>query len=462
MRYWQSGAALTGLIIVVLLVGCELLARVFPRARRIGLPLAIVAGSLGLLLSDQALGLFSLDTELLESLVYHGLAIVFIAVALRSPSQGGRSADARGMAFAIVLIFATQALLGLGVVLALDHTLHPGVGLLLPLGFEEGPGQALSTGAVWEESGLIDGAQLGLIIAVIGYAWSVFAGIPLVIWGRYKGWVSEPPSTTLTAADERVHAADSEPGSLDLLTTQIGLVGLAYLLTWALCGLLDYLLTLAGMPDIGAVMWGFHFIFGAIVAMALRPLLARVPGGSPIDDHLMGRVAGVVVDVITCAALAAVQVHVLQTHWFMILIVTTVGGVWTLWFSLWMARRVWSEAPFEHTVLFFGMSTGTLPTGLALLKVIDPHLRSPAAVSAVFGSGGAIPGIAILLMGLLPMTVAGFPGRWPGHGFTMLGALAGFSLLVFVLWWFIGGLRLRRPLLSLSPPELKSLVSARD
>jgi hypothetical protein len=35
-----------------------------------------------------------------------------------------------------------------------------------------------------------------------------------------------------------------------------------------------------------------------------------------------------------------------------------------------------------------------------------------------------------------------------------LGALAGFSLLVFVLWWFIGGLRLRRPLLSLSPPEL--------
>lgn len=449
MKYWQSGAALTGLIIVVLLVGCELLARVFPRLRRLGLPLAIVAGSLGLLLGDQALGLFSLDAELLESLVYHGLAIVFIAVSLRSPSQGGRSAGAIGMAFAIVLIFATQALLGLGVVLALNPELHPGFGLLLPLGFEEGPGQALSMGAAWEETGLVDGAQVGLIIAVIGYAWAVFAGIPLVMWGRYKGWVSESSSASKTAERERERVSDSEPGSLDALTTQIGLVGLTYLLTWALCSLLAFLL--AGMPDIAAVVWGFHFIFGAAVAMGLRPLLARMPGGTPIDDQLMGRVAGLTVDVITCAALAAVQLAVLQTHWFMITIVTTVGGVWTLWFSLWIARRVWTEAPFEHAVLFFGMSTGTLPTGLALLKVVDPNMRSSAAVSAVFGSAGAVAGMAPLLMGVLPMTVAGFPDRWPAHGWMMLGALAGISLLVFVLWRVFGGLRLRRPLLSVWP-----------
>lgn len=449
MRYWQSGAALTGLILVVLLVGCELLARVFPRVRRLGLPLAIVAGSLGLLLGDQALGLFSLDTELLESLVYHGLAIVFIAVGLRSPSQGGSSAGARGMAFAIVLIFAMQALLGLAVVLVLEPDLHPGFGLLLPLGFEEGPGQALAMGAAWEESGLIDGAQVGLIIAVIGYAWAVFAGIPLVIWGRYKGWVIEPSSASEPAAGERERVTDSEPGSLDALTTQVALVGFTYLLTWALCSLLAYLL--AGMPDIAAVVWGFHFIFGAGIAMGLRPLFARMRSGSPIDDHLMGRVVGLTVDVITCAALAAVQIAVLQTHWFMITIVTTVGGVWTLWFSLWIARRAWSEAPFEHAVLFFGMSTGTLPTGLALLKVVDPSMRSPAAVSAVFGSAGAVAGMAPLLMGVLPMTIAGYPDQWPAHGFMMLGLLAGIAVLVFVLWWLFGGLRLRRPLLSLSP-----------
>jgi ESS family glutamate:Na+ symporter len=450
MRYWQSGAALTGLIIVVLLLGCELLARVFPRLRQLGLPLAIVAGTLGLLLGDQALGLFSLDTELLESLVYHGLAIVFIAVGLRAPAQG-RSQGSVGMAFAIVLIFATQALIGLAVVLTLDRALHPGFGLLLPLGFEEGPGQALSMGAAWEESGLADGAQVGLIIAVIGYAWAVFGGIPLVIWGRRKGWLSEVSTSGDAVARETVLEAESEPGSLDSLTTQVALVGLCYLLTWGLCTLLARLLS--GMPDIASVVWGFHFIFGAGVAIGMRAALGLLPGGSPADDRLMGRVAGLTVDVITCAALAAVQLAVLQTHWLMITIVTTLGGVWTLWFSLWIARRAWSEAPFEHAALFYGMSTGTLPTGLALLKVIDPNLRSPAATSAVFGSAGAVPGIAALLMGVLPMTIAGFPDRWPGHGFIMLAALAGFALVVFVFWVLIGGLRLRRPLLSVRPDK---------
>jgi ESS family glutamate:Na+ symporter len=451
MRYWQSGAALTGLIIVVLLVGCELLARVFPRVRRLGLPLAMLAGSLGLLLGEQALGLFALDIPLLESLVYHGLAIVFIAVGLRSPASGGNSAGTRGMAFAIVLIFATQAILGLGVVLALDRTLHPGFGLLLPLAFEEGPGQALATGAAWESSGLMDGAQVGLIIAVIGMAWCVITGIPLVIWGRYKGWVSGESSTSEAAVAERMLVTESEPGSLDALTTQVALVGLCYLLTWALCSLLAWLFS--GMPDIAGIFWGFHFIFGAIVAIAMRPLLTQVPGGTPIDDHLMGRVASLTVDVITCAALAAVQFAVLQTHWVMITVVTTIGGLWTLWFSLWIARRAWKQAPFEHAVVFYGMSTGTLPTALALLKVVDPNMRSPAAASAVFGSGAAVPGMAVMLMGLLPMTVAGFPDRWPGHGFNMLAALTGFSLIVFVLWWKVGGLQLRRPFGSLWPPE---------
>jgi ESS family glutamate:Na+ symporter len=452
MQYWQSGAALTGLIIVALLVGCELLARWFPRMRRVGLPLAIVAGSLGLLLGEQALGLFSLDVALLESLAYHGLALVFIAVGLRSPSSGGRSAGARGMAFAIVMIFATQAVLGLGLVLLLDPTLHPGFGLLLPLGFEEGPGQALSTGATWERSGLADGPQVGLIIAVIGMAWCVVIGIPLVIWGRYKGWVSPASSTPATATPEHVRGSESEPGSLDALTTQVALVGLCYLVTWALCSLLGYLFS--AVPDIVGLVWGVHFIFGAGVAMGMRPLFARIPGGTPIDDHLMGRVASLTVDVTTCAAIAAVQFAVLQTHWVIIMVVTTIGGVWTLWFSLWIARRAWSEAPFEHALLFFGMSTGTLATGLALLKVVDPEMRSPAAASAAFGSGAAVPGVGLMLLGFLPMTVAGFPEQWPSRGFVMLAAMIGFALVVFVLWRLVGGWRPRRPLLSLWPPDL--------
>ncbi|WP_146659299.1 hypothetical protein [Enhygromyxa salina] len=440
---------LTALAVVGLLLGCELLARVVPALRRLGLPLAILAGALGLLLGEQALGLFALDVELLESVVYHGLAIVFISVGLKAPTEGGRSAASRSMAFAIVAMMATQAVIGLGVVLLLDSALHPGFGLLLPMGFEEGPGQALSLGSAWEQSGLPKGAQVGLIIAVIGYGWSVVAGVPLVIWGRRKGLTAPGLASTGAGNTQTVSVARSEPGSVDALTAQIAVVGLCYLLTWALCSGLAR--ALAGMPDIAATVWGFHFIFGAGIAMGMRPLLARMPGGTPVNDHLMGRVSGLTIDVITCAALAAVQIAVLSSHWLPIVLVTVLGGLWTLVFAVWVAKRAWTEAPFEHAVLYFGMSTGTLPTGLALLRVVDPDLRSPAAVSAVFGSAGAVAGVVPLLMGLIPMTVASYTTDWPARGWLMLGALLAYAVAVFVLWRLFGGLRFRRPLATFWP-----------
>ena len=47
--------------------------------------------------------------------------------------------------------------------------LFPTFGFLAPLGFEEGPGQALSVGKVWEGFGFAQAATLGLTFAAIGY-----------------------------------------------------------------------------------------------------------------------------------------------------------------------------------------------------------------------------------------------------------------------------------------------------
>lgn len=450
MRFWESGAALTCLVLLSLLMGAELLARLLPPLRRLGVPLALLAGTLGLALGDQGAGLFALDVPLLESLVYHGLAIVFIAVGLRSPSTGGGTAGARSMAFAIVTMFASQAFIGLGLVLLLDPTMHPGVGLLLPMAFEEGPGQALAMGAAWEATGLREGAQVGLITAVFGYGWCIFAGVPWVIWGRRRGWAAPGSSPAAATGPTLVPVVETQAGGLERTSLQVAAVGLCYLLTWAVCSALARLVT--GLPDLAPMIWGFHFIIGAAVAMAVRPLLARLPGGSPIDDREMGSVAGFTVDLITAAALAAVQLAVLRTWWLPLLVVTTVGGLWTLLLSTWLARRAWTEAPFEHAVLLFGMSTGTLPTGLALLRVVDPALRSPAAVSAVFGSAGAVVGMAPMLLGLVPATVAAHSGDWPRQGWLMLGAFGASAIVTLALWRLAGGLRFRRPLRSPWPP----------
>src|SRR5699024_8278630 len=84
----------------------------------------------------------------------------------------------------IVSTYLVQGLVGLGLFMILATTFYPdffpGIGLLLPLGFGQGPGQAYSIGTQWEELGLAGGGNLGLTIAGIGFIWATVVGIILM------------------------------------------------------------------------------------------------------------------------------------------------------------------------------------------------------------------------------------------------------------------------------------------
>jgi len=445
MKFWASGLVLTVLLVAVLLLVAELLRRFVPPLRNLGIPGSIIAGAVGLACGPSALALLPLDTSVLESAVYHGLAIAFIAVGLQTPPAGQQGGGATSMAFGISWMLAFQAFLGLGVVLVLGG-LHPGLGAMLPLGFQQGPGQALAMGATWEEFGLEDGAQLGLIVAALGFAWSVFIGVPLVHWGRRKGLIS--PLRVDTKDESKVKRMTLPAGSLELLTRQALAIGVVYLITYGI------VLLLAQVPALSKLVWGFHFLIGALVALPARKLLHRMPGPSVLDDELLGRLAGITVDFITCSALAAIQISVLTANWMPILILTTVGGTMTAVSVIWLARRAFPDAPFEHCVVLFGAATGTLPMGLALLRIIDPDLRSPAPMSAVLGSLGAILGGAPVVMVFLPRVVTSWSeGTWPGAGWMWLGICFVYVVAITIAWRLIGPLRFRKPLRAFWPTE---------
>ncbi len=446
MSFWESPALVTGLVIAALLGLAEAL-RGVPAIRRTAVPACILGGVLGVFLGPDALDVLPVDRDLLETVVYHGLAIVFIAVALQSPpkSKAGLGASVKAFSFGIPVMITMQAVVGLGAVLGLGlllgRTMHPGLGLMLPLGFEQGPGQALSLGAVWESGGMPEGAQIGLIVATTGFIWSIVVGLPLVLWGRRKGLLSS--LTAEADADVADTAPTSAPGGLDVLTRQVAIIGLCYATTYAVCFGLSSALSFA--PDIAATIWGFHYILGAAVAIGARSLLSRLGDANPLHDGSLGRISGVSVDWMTCSALVAVQLAVLQANWVPILLVTTLGGFATLGVCLWLCSRAFPDAPFEHALVWFGMSTGTLPMGLALLRVVDPDLRSPAALSAVLGSAGAIVGAVPILLFLIPGTVAAWPEGHPAAGWIALAVGIGYVLVVLGLWRAVGGLRFTRP-----------------
>lgn len=465
MEIWQQTGLVTVLCVAVVLALAEAARRLIPPLGRLGLPSSIVAGVLGLLLGPQVVGWLPLSRELLESAVYHGLAVVFIAVALQpsSASSEDGSSDSRSavsMMFAIVLMVTAQTALGIGFVYVLHLAggpTHPGLGLLLALGFEQGPGQAMAMGGAWEPA-LQDGRQLGLIIAAAGFAWSVVVGVPLVLVGKRRGWVSpaqtDEPGALLGASGLE------EPGSLDALTRHGVIVALCYLATLGVCTVLSLLIAVVA-PDVAKMVWGFHFIVGAMVATGVRLGLSRLPGPALLDASLLSRIGGTAVDVTTVCALAAVQLAVLSANWVPIAVLTTLGGALTLMICLWLAPRAFPTAPFEHAVVWFGMSTGTLPMGLALLRIIDPQLKSSAPLSAVAGSAGATLGAIPVVLILHPLVVVSWPDDTAWALPLWLCVAVAYACGVLVIWRITGLLRLWGPV-SWTPAKGPASVGVTD
>lgn len=454
MEFWQGGVVVNLLILAGLLGVASILRRRIGPLRRLGIPDSMVAGALGLILGPTAFKVLPLDGEQLEWLVYHGLAIVFIAVSLQKPAQGKKGGGARSVAFMIPTIAVLQGLIGLLVVLGFSlfrGPVHPGAGLLLPLGFQQGPGQALSMGQAWEAGGLTDGSDLGLIIAAMGFAWAVFIGIPLVVIGRKRGWHKTGGTTDVELVVERPPIPKVGPGAVEVLTTQLIAIGAVYLLTFAIVHAGS--VALEGKEQFQSMIWGFHFIIGALVALGFRGLLTRTKVETPLHDGLLGRISGVAVDFVTCGALAAVRLDVFRSNLALILVLTTVGGVATVFACLWLARRAFPDDTFTHAVTMFGAVTGTLPTGLALLRILDPDLKSSAPANAVLGSAGSLVLSVPLLLVVLPVPIGGWPDNFWGATGTGVAICVVYLAVLIVGWRFLGPLRFKKPLARIWPDE---------
>ncbi len=164
------------------------------------IPSSLIGGFIGLLVFFLIQNYFKnfvsyLDYRNFESFAYHIFNLSFISIGL-SPSEKSQKfkEGALWMAFIQGVSFSTQAFLG-GILTVLFNSLnvelHPTFGLLLPLGFNEGPGQALSIGKVWETFGFANAATIGLSFATFGYLICFLFGIPLANWGIQKGFVKD-------------------------------------------------------------------------------------------------------------------------------------------------------------------------------------------------------------------------------------------------------------------------------
>ena len=453
-----------GLIAMFLLLA-NTLRRKVPFFRKSLMPTAVLAGFLflilrtagQLLIGEEKLATLAynpFDTKILEMLTYHGIAIGFIALSLRVQKK---DESAKGQLIApksgalIVSTYLVQGIAGLAITLLLfylfkssETNVYAASGILLPMGYGQGPGQANNIGTTFETLGLNGGRSFGLAIAAAGYLCACIVGVIYINvlarrQKRERAAHEDLSGSVVTVADFQDENEIPIAESLDKFSVQFALVLLVYLLTFLLSYGLDTLITRLApgvAKTVSPLLWGFNFVIGTLLAMVTRKVLSIFRKTKAMtrqyqNNYLLSRISGLAFDIMIVCGIASINIEDLHGLWVPFALLAVAGGVVTFLWLRWLCRRIYPTYSEEGFVSMYGMMTGTISSGVMLLREIDPSFKTPAANNLLTGSASAIVFGApmLLLIGIAPRSLT---HTWITLGllFVYLALLVAFLLLV--------------------------------
>ena len=436
MGFWEfeiwAGMLQFGLLSVVLLLANSL-RRKIPFLRKSLLPTAVLGGFIIFIV--RIFGVFDqfFDNSFLDMVVYHTIAIGFISLGLKtnliknSKKYDTARKDGFNSGLIIVGSYLVQGIVGLTLTIIMAATifpnLFPAAGIILPLGFGQGPGQANNFGSNYEIIyNFIGGKSWGLSIASLGFVWATIPGVIYLSRLKKNGkLILNSTKKNLADEIEQIHGLPDEiplAEAIDKFTVQVSLVMLVFVTTFGFMYGIDQIFLESGMlgtfgvNTLRPLIWGFNFIFGTLFALLYKQIFNRLKEvklmtHSYTNNFMLNRIAGFVFDYMIIASIALINIQVLINLWLPLLIVTTAGGLVTFVYLKYIAKIFYSKYELEGFLSMYGTMTGTASTGIALLRETDPNFETPAANNLVLGSTYAIAfGFPLLLL-------LGFAPRFP-------------------------------------------------
>ena len=409
-------------IIAALLLAANGLRRRIPLIRKSLMPVSVLAGFMMLalkLILSRGFGVNDLiDPEVLDTLVYHCIALGFIAMSLRTAAdkQGARSPAGVQSGATIVGAYLIQGFTGLVIMILLALTLKPDLfkagGLLLPMGYGQGPGQANNIGMTYESYGFAGGQSFGLAIAAAGYLCACTVGVFVLNFWKKRHQLS--PRAESGREQENLTVGyflgrDEIPvsDSIDKLSVQLALILAVYIVTYLVTlGLTSALSAWApGLAKLlNSMLWGFNFIIGSAFAMLARTCLgsAHKRGFMKLkyqNNYLLNRLSGLFFDIMIVAGIACIDPEDLSGLWLPFALMAVAGGVVTWFYLKRVSRSIYGDYYHEGLISMYGMMTGTIASGILLLREIDPDFSTPAANNLVVGSSyGILFGAPLMIL----------------------------------------------------------------
>lgn len=408
--------------------------------RRLLLPVPVIGGFVGLALGPYALDLVPADVvsvwaSLPAILINFVFAALFLGLAIPRP---GALARRGGPLFR----FGVLTSLGqYGVALVLTAALlEPVFGTpvlfacLLEVGFTGGHGTAAAMASVFSDLGFEAGGALGQMSATVGIVVAVVGGMALIQHGARRGYTSElridpsgrdgdtareflPPEERRSIATGTIDGSALEPFTYHVAVTAVGV-----LVGWVL---------LQGIRALHGSMAGFPlFPLAMVGGMMVQGVADRTGIARSFDRPTFERILGLSLDLLVVAAIASLRLDLFLQNVIPFTLLMLVGIAWVAFAFLVLAPRTLPSHWFEQAITEYGMQTGVTAVGLMLLRVVDPHTRTPAAqafaakqmVFAVLFGGGLVTATVPLLL----------------RGFGLGPVLAGTTGLLLLTWFWPG------------------------
>ena len=425
-----------GLLMIFLLAG-NIMRRKIPFFRKCLVPSALLGGAMLLIVNiiGKQLGFALVDNRLMQVITYHCLAIGFAAMTLKNEKSTHKTSKAQVFEFGALQggTYMLQAFVGLGLTIVMflitrygEQIISYVCGLILPLAFGQGPGNALSWDINFtntEAAQFAGNGSFGLSLASIGFVVASVFGILYINIHKHcdnlKIRNQKPVEQTISQEDGVEEIPDNE--SVDKFTLQAGFVALAYALSFGFMCLLGVISDFTN-----SIAWGFNFLWASLAAMAIKAVVKRLRrhklmNREYINNYQMDRISGFAFDIMIVAGVAAIEINDIKDYILPIIVLSFLGATLTYAYIRKATKECFNGFEHEMFLMSYGTLTGTASNGMILMKEIDPGLRTPTSSLYILSNFPAMVMIAPLLL------LLGFAGK------SLTNAIIA-CVIFFILW----------------------------
>ena len=411
---WNSIVQISA-VLIALFIG-NILRNIIPILKKSLIPSALIGGCLllGANYLCKAFGFELVNQRFMQVLTYHGLGLGFIAMSLKTTKARTKTGSIKVVETGLLAggTYMLQALIGLliTIILYASSKVFYALGLILPLGFGQGPGNALAWDINYTSSypDLFSGnGSVGLSIASFGFIVASVVGVFYINLKRKANEIRKETISNKTIENEIFIEENEIPSSesVDKFSIQVGFVLIAYIISFG------FMCLLASLSDFtNSLAWGFNFLWGVFAAMLIKSIIKKLNKigtlkRNYINNYQMDRISGFTFDMMIVAGVAAIEIKDVMQYILPIVLLCVFGTISSYIYIRIIAKHCFKEFEHEVFVMHFATYTGTASNGMIMLKEIDPNLETPTANLYILSQVFSMISVAPLLL------LLGFAGK---------------------------------------------------